>query len=318
MRFKCVVLGISSFVLLSGIVLVGCNKPTVAPATTGTSSDPDAERKKPKIDEDAVWLANAKMTSAKKLIQIGIAMHNFAEAMQTFPSAGQLVGGKKQPGDFFMPYSWRVQILPYIEQYNLYDLVMKDFAANPQAQLPTAVRETIVELYAPQLFRPAKPDTKTHYRVFVGNGAAFEYSKGIPFKEFLSGDGLSNTILVVEADESVDWSKVDELAFDPKKPLPKLGIFPGGFHALMADGSVRWIPADTDEKIIKAMITRNGGESFEMPGTSANFGRISPDTLEIPEKEKPTKEKATEADRSKVKTEGTKQEAPKSPPKRDR
>jgi len=34
----------------------------------------------------------------------------------------------------------------------------------------------------------------------------------------------------------------------------------------MGDGSVRRIPSDTDESIIRAMITRNGGEKNTLPG----------------------------------------------------
>jgi len=80
-------------------------------------------------------------------------------------------------------------------------------------------------------------------------------------------DGLSATILIVEAAEPVPWPKPEELPYDPKKPLPKLGgLFSDGFYAAFADGKVRFIRRDTDEKLIRAMITRNGGEAFyKMP-----------------------------------------------------
>jgi prepilin-type processing-associated H-X9-DG protein len=65
--------------------------------------------------------------------------------------------------------------------------------------------------------------------------------------------------MVVEADEGVPWTKPDELEFDPKKPLPKFGTkFNGGFHVLLADGSVRFykkVPTSA-----AAMITKSGGE----------------------------------------------------------
>ena len=44
------------------------------------------------------------------------------------------------------------------------------------------------------------------------------------------------------------------------------GVLRGGFYALMADGSVRYIPKNTDEKIVRAMITRAGNETFQLPG----------------------------------------------------
>ena len=80
-------------------------------------------------------------------------------------------------------------------------------------------------------------------------------------------DGTSNTILVVETADTVPWTKPDDFHYDPKKPLPKLGEpSRDGFYALMADGSVRYIPKNTDEKIVRAMITRAGNETFQLPG----------------------------------------------------
>ena len=105
----------------------------------------------------------------------------------------------------------------------------------------------------------------TYYRVFVGNGAAFERGKRFKYKDFT--DGLENTIFVVEAGESVPWPKPDELNYDPAKPLPKFGgSFSDGFYAGFGDGKVRFIKNGTDEKLIRAMITRNGGEPIpELP-----------------------------------------------------
>ncbi len=85
-------------------------------------------------------------------------------------------------------------------------------------------------------------------------------------------DGLENTILVVEANEPINWTSTNELDFDPEKPLPKLGYFPEYFHALMGDGSVRKIRRDTEEANLKAMITRNGGEKTTLRGTKYNYG----------------------------------------------
>jgi hypothetical protein len=71
----------------------------------------------------------------------------------------------------------------------------------------------------------------------------------------------------VESGEAVQWSKPEDLAYDPKKPLPKLGgRFKEGFLVGMADGHVRMIPYGTDEKVLRAMITRTGEPIKELPG----------------------------------------------------
>jgi hypothetical protein len=124
-------------------------------------------------------------------------------------------------------------------------------------------------------YTPEEEISLARYQVFVGPGTAFERD-GLTFEDF--PDGLANTILVVEGGEPVPWSKPAELAYDPAKPLPALGglytkpvHFLGyevrrkpGFNALFADGTVRFIPSDTDETIIRALITRNGGELVDL------------------------------------------------------
>jgi len=45
-----------------------------------------------------------------------------------------------------------------------------------------------------------------------------------------------------------------------KNPLKGLTLYPSGFLTGFADGSVRLLPATIDSKILKALLTRNGGE----------------------------------------------------------
>jgi len=137
----------------------------------------------------------------------------------------------------------------------------------------------------PRVFTPhtgkARDTTLTPYRVFVGNGAAFEgFGKDLKLTDF--ADGTSNTILVVEAAEQVPWTKPDELPFEPKKDLPKLGGTPffDQFHVLMADGSVMAVNVEFDADIFRALVTRNGGEVVDQG------------QLNRPKKKAPAKDKA--------------------------
>ena len=102
--------------------------------------------------------------------------------------------------------------------------------------------------------------TETHYRAFVGNGAAFDPIKGTRFPEFT--DGLSNTVLVATAADPVPWTKPDDLAFDPDKDmLKRLGFFPGDVCPVaFGDGSVRGLPKTLTGKTLNAYITRAGDE----------------------------------------------------------
>ena len=118
----------------------------------------------------------------------------------------------------------------------------------------------------PKLF--ADPDVNTMepvtgYQAFVGPGAFFEGTKGLQMPaEF--PDGTSNTLMIVQAGKPVPWTKPEDLPYDAKKPLPKLGGHtPGGFHAAFCDGSVRFLPHKIQESVLRALITRNGGETID-------------------------------------------------------
>ena len=68
--------------------------------------------------------------------------------------------------------------------------------------------------------RPA-PQGHTYLRVFSGPHTIFEDGKKISLARI--ADGTSNTLMVVEAATAVPWTSVDELIYDSKSPLPKLG-----------------------------------------------------------------------------------------------
>jgi hypothetical protein len=89
--------------------------------------------------------------------------------------------------------------------------------------------------------------------MFIGGGAAFDKAEGAGLQSLADPE---NTLLVVEAAEAVPWTEPEGLLYDPDQPLPPLGgAFKDGFHALFADGSVRFIPHTTDEQTIRAYIT---------------------------------------------------------------
>ena len=74
-------------------------------------------------------------------------------------------------------------------------------------------------------------------------------------------DGLSNTIMAVEWQGNVPWTKPEDIPFDPNGALPAIGGFwPDGSNVLICDGSVRAIRKEIPPLTLKALITRAGGE----------------------------------------------------------
>jgi hypothetical protein len=120
--------------------------------------------------------------------------------------------------------------------------------------------------YAPPGYKKALvPPDHTICHVFVGPGTPFEGRGGLKVPGDFP-DGSSNTLLFVEAGEPVPWTKPEDLSYDPVGPLPRLrGLFQDGFRACWADGTRRHIRYDTPEDVLRAAITRNGGEKVGLP-----------------------------------------------------
>ncbi len=159
--------------------------------------------------------------------------------------------------------SWRVAILPFMEQRELYD----KFHLNERWDSPhnMALLKEMPRVYrCPGRVR-AEPFT-TAYRVYVGNGALFEKARDIGIADVT--DGASNTIMVVETEEGVPWTKPDELVFQPAARASLQGAgsaHRGGFHAVLADSTVRFFLDTIAPEVFWALITRAGGEPIN-PG----------------------------------------------------
>ncbi len=108
----------------------------------------------------------ARMQSSNNLKQISLAIDNYEAANGNMPAAAICDPAGKPL------LSWRVAILPYIEQANLYSQFKLDepWDGPNNSKLIAAMPKT----YALPGDPPA--DGQTHYRVFVGNGAAFDPS----------------------------------------------------------------------------------------------------------------------------------------------
>jgi uncharacterized protein (TIGR03067 family) len=204
-----------------------------------------------KAQAEKIKLAAAKAQSENNLKQIALAMHNFHDTYANLPKNAMYSKDGKPL------LSWRVAILPFIEENPLF----MEFRQNEPWDSPHN-KKLLAKM--PKVYEPvrgkAKQPYSTYYQVFTGPGAVFEGDKKLGIRDIK--DGTSNTVLVVEAGEAVPWTKPEDLPFDPKKKdLPKLGgLFPDGFHIALCDGSTRWVGRNFDARTFRAMLTRSGGE----------------------------------------------------------
>ncbi len=184
------------------------------------------------------------------LKQIGLAMHAYLSQAKHFPPAA-ITDKDGKP-----VLSWRVAILPFIEQASLYH----EFHLGEPWDSPhnKALLSKMPAVYrCPSVPQGGDP-TVTIYQVFVGPGTLFD-DEGVSLQKVT--DGTSNTLMVVESKNPVPWTKPDDLPYDPKGPRPAIGSkHPGGFNALFADGAVRFINDSISDQTLKDLITRAGGE----------------------------------------------------------
>jgi hypothetical protein len=191
---------------------------------------------------------------ANNLKQIGLAMHSYHDTYGTFPPAAVYdKDGKKAL------LSWRVLILPFLEQGNLAKEIKMDEAWDSDHN--KKVLEKMPAIFGP-IGNKKEEVGKTYYRVFTGPGTVFDGKKGI--KMVAIPDGTSNTILVVEANEAVDWTKSEELEYKDKEALPKLGGHAkDSFGVLMCDGMAKTFRQDFDEQQMRYAILRADGNPVD-------------------------------------------------------
>src|SRR5271157_1002785 len=196
----------------------------------------------------------ARSQCTNNLKQIGLAMHNYHDRHKTFPPAYTVDKAGKPL------LSWRVLILPYLEQEALY----KEFHLDEPWD--SEHNRTLIDRMPPTYRCPngssKRADLgKTTYLTPRGKATIFPGSEGIKMQKIT--DGTSNTIFVVDAgnERAVTWTKPDDWDVDPRLDLKGIfGHHPGGTPFSFADGSVRFIKETVDPKTLEMLITRDGGE----------------------------------------------------------
>lgn len=259
--------------VLRNLITMNDGHPVKVGERGGRNEQPARATARGKADPNVQMMENLK--------QIGLALHNYHDVFNRFPgSAGYGPADKAK-----YPHSWRVAILPYLNESALYNAYNFDEPWDSETNKKVLAR-------MPAVYRdPNDPpeSTNTSYFGLVGNtgklagggaGATtratkdpvseageerdleirtvFASPKGTSMRDVT--DGTSNTLMVVEAKRDIPWTKPEDIPYVADKPLPRLGgHYPGVFLALRCDGQVSAVSDKIDEKTLRALITMNDG-----------------------------------------------------------
>ncbi len=200
----------------------------------------------------------ARLAARKKrsnLMQIGLAMHNHHSAYKTLP-------GHATRDDAGKPLlSWRVKILPFLEEQELYSQFNLDEPWDSEHniklldKMPQAYRHPVFETEA----------GKTVYQAPLGDSYMFKSVGARKFRDVL--DGLANSIMIVETDTeaAVNWTEPADWEVDEDEPFMRLGFnAQGKITVLMADGATLQLSPEIGVDMLHRLLTIRGKELINL------------------------------------------------------
>ncbi len=202
-----------------------------------------------------------RMVCPTNLKQIALGLHHYRDVYRklTRPYVADSAGKPI--------HSWRVMLLPFVEQQALHEQYDMHSAWNSRAN------SMLVSL-RPPLYHCSRAKNESHgdtqYFAIVGAETMWPGDRSVDFMDI--SDGASNTLAIVESHGlGVTWTEPRDLDFDQvpwriNTDPASSGIsspHPGGASVALLDGSVRFLSETTDEQILKAMATANGGEEID-------------------------------------------------------
>lgn len=209
-----------------------------------------------------------------RMHQVAIALLAYATTHPGFPLAAS--PGENGAG----PMSWRIPILPMLEQKSLYDAYRRDEAWDGVHN--SAVSQYPLDTYSCPSDPPVSvTQTMANYLAIVGPQTVWPPDHEYPLDDIK--DGASKTILLIEvAGRNTPWAKPEDLSFDEAVRLltsPSAGSTVHvnyrttgffyksderpGLHVAFADGTVRFLALPLSKQLASALLTVDGGESID-------------------------------------------------------
>lgn len=215
--------------------------------------------------------------SKNNMKQIMLAIHNYHDVHAQAPR-GTVENKNLKPEERL---SWLVSLLPYMDQAPTFNRIDQEEGWQGEKNKPTA------KVLIPQYVNPARPAPpkpfdfpQSDYAGMAGIGAEeltsgkigpksgfFGYNRTTRFVDIT--DGMSNTIAIMEVNKDQGpWAAGGKGNLRALTKAPYIngpdgigGFKKGGVLIGLADGSVREVSENTDQKVLEALSTIQGGEA---------------------------------------------------------
>lgn len=207
-----------------------------------------------------VRTAARRVTAMNNVRQLALAAINHESATREFPS-NLCVNQPDLPPNL----SWRVHILPFLDEQALYDQFHLDEPWDSPHNL------SLLDQMPPSFSHPQivlEPGFTVYQMVASSPSDAnptmlVEGERGVGFDRIT--DGSSNTVLIVEvnAANAVEWTKPSDWKFDPNNPTQGLGDneFGNGTIVGLCDGSTHFIDINSNSlENVSSMMTREAAD----------------------------------------------------------
>jgi Type II secretory pathway, pseudopilin PulG len=189
---------------------------------------------------------------SNNLKQIALALYNYESEYHCLPPAYTVDAAGKPL------HSWRTLILPFVEQKALYDKI--DLAKpwdHPANQAAFAASPAVYRCPSVDI-----PKSHTTYLAVAASGGCFNPTEPRLIAEITDSSALTLMVIEVPAERAVPWmsprdateQSILSLASASKPPHPL------GAQAACVDGTVRFIPANTQRETLRALISIAGND----------------------------------------------------------
>ena len=219
--------------------------------------------------EQSVRHASRRSQCKNNLKQIGLALVSYHDIYKCFPPAFV------SDADGRPAHSWRVLLLPFLEEKMLYDQYRFDESwdgpsnAKLVDRIPPVYRCPTFVMHIGPLEKKA-PHVRflTSYVAITGVGTGFHGSRSTCLNDYT--DSTSQTVHIAEVRQhAVNWMRPDDISVNEFLDEVEHANFEthanhqNGMNCLFADGYVQFVVHNSKKSVLRALCTIAGGEKFD-------------------------------------------------------